>query len=112
MGSIKVSTINVHRDEVAELKSYLENKCWDWKEEDVVETPKKDLNILNKEDSDALEHAVINGLETDFEKQEYDSMSELLQALFKLKGAPDIFINYLSDQLKEDLLEGRIKFRY
>lgn len=31
---IKVDLTNIHRDEQQELRDYLEDNCWSWKEEE------------------------------------------------------------------------------
>lgn len=61
---------------------------------------------------DQIEHAIINQIELDFESQDYDALSEMLQCLLQVKEAKKILINYLSDNLLEDVVEGRIKLRY
>tara|TARA_R100001460_G_scaffold78772_1_gene119749 strand:+ start:203 stop:364 length:162 start_codon:yes stop_codon:yes gene_type:complete len=37
---IKIDLKNVHKDEIQELKKYLEENCWDWKQE------KKDFSSI------------------------------------------------------------------
>ena len=59
-----------------------------------------------------LEHAFINQLETDFDEQEYDAMSEMIQLLLKNKDSKKIIIEYLSDTTKECWLEGRTNCRF
>ena len=64
------------------------------------------------EDKHLLEHAFINQLETDFDNQEYDAMSEMIQLLIKDEANVKIITEYLSDSAKENLLEGRTPCRY
>lgn len=61
---------------------------------------------------DQIEHAVLNQIESDFESQDYDALSEMLQCLLQVEDAKKILINYLSDNFLEDVVEGRIKLRY
>ena len=63
-------------------------------------------------DKDLLEHAFINQLETDFDNQEYDAMSEMIQLLLKDEANVKTITEYLSDSAKENLLEGRTPIRY
>ena len=66
-----------------------------------------------QEKLDALEHAVINQLETDFNEQEYDAMSELLQTLMgQGEEVKNILFNYLSDSAQENYREGLTSKRY
>lgn len=67
---------------------------------------------MKEVNKDALEHAVINQLEADFEDQDYDSMSEMLQMLMKDDNNVEILINYLSDTAQENLTEGKTFKRY
>ena len=67
---------------------------------------------MKEVNKDALEHAVINQLESDFEDQDYDSMSEMLQLLMKDDNNVEILINYLSDTAQENLAECRTFKRY
>lgn len=67
---------------------------------------------MSKVNKDALEHAVINQLEADFNDQDYDAMSEVLQMLMKDENNVEILINYLSDTAQENLAEGKTFFRY
>ena len=62
-------------------------------------------------DKDLLEHAFINQLETDFDNQEYDAMSEMIQLLLKDEANVKTITEYLSDSAKENLLEGRTAVR-
>ena len=64
------------------------------------------------EDKDLLEHAFINQLETDFDNQDYDAMSEMIQLLIKDESNVKIITEYLSDSAKENLLEGLTPCRY
>ena len=59
-----------------------------------------------------LEHAVINQLEQDFEDQEYDALSEMLGLLMEDERSAGILTEYLSDELKEQFLEGKVTIRY
>lgn len=63
-------------------------------------------------ENDMLEHAVINQLESDFEDQDYDAMSEMLQFLIKDEKSKKILIEYLGDTAKENWLEKRTNVRY
>lgn len=59
-----------------------------------------------------LEHAVINQLESDFDEQDFDAMSEMLTLLIKNEESKNILIEYLSDSAKENWLEKRTSVRY
>ena len=63
-------------------------------------------------ENDLLEHEVINQLEADFDSQDYDAMSELLQLLMKDDKSKGILIEYLGDSAKENWVEGKTKTRY
>ena len=67
---------------------------------------------MSKVNKNALEHAVINQLESDFEDQDYDAMSEMLQMLMKDERNLEILVEYLSDTAQENLVEGKTFFRY
>ena len=58
--------------------------------------------MIEQERMDTLEHAVINQLETDFNEQEYDAMSELLQTLMgQGEEVKNILFNYLSERFNK-----------
>ena len=59
-----------------------------------------------------LEHAVINQLESDFDDQDYDAMSEMIQFLLKSENSRHILIEYLSDEQREYWIQGKTKTRY
>lgn len=65
-----------------------------------------------EEQEDLLEHAVINQLESDFDDNDFDSLSELVKNLIHLEPARKCLIEYLSDSAKENWLEGKTKIRY
>lgn len=67
---------------------------------------------MKKTEENLLEHAFINQLETDFNDQEYDAMSEMIQLLIKNQDNKKIIIEYLSDTAKENWLEGRTNCRF
>lgn len=67
---------------------------------------------MKEVDKDALEHIVINQLESDFEDQDYVSMSEMLQLLMKDDKNVEILTNYLSDSAQENLAGGKTFKRY
>jgi len=67
---------------------------------------------MENQEQNSLEHAFINQLETDFNDQEYDAMSEMIQLLIKNEDNKKIIIEYLSDTAKENWLEGRTNFRF
>ena len=59
-----------------------------------------------------LEHAFMNQLESDFEDQDFDAMSEMIQLLLKNKDNRNIIIEYLSDSAKKNWLEGKTSTRF
>lgn len=59
-----------------------------------------------------LEHAFMNQLESDFEDQDFDAMSEMIQLLLKNEDNRNIIIEYLSDSAKENWLEGKTSTRF
>jgi len=59
-----------------------------------------------------LEHAVLNQIESDFEEQEYDAISELLQKLIEIPEARQVLVDYLSDTAALNLAEGLTQKRY
>jgi hypothetical protein len=67
---------------------------------------------MENQEQNLLEHAFINQLETDFNDQEYDAMSEMIQLLIKNQDNKKIIIEYLSDTAKENWLEGRTNCRF
>jgi ABC-type uncharacterized transport system involved in gliding motility auxiliary subunit len=64
------------------------------------------------EENDLLEHAFVNQLEADFEDNDFDSMSAMIQALLESEDNKQIILGYLSDSAKENLIEGRTSIRY
>ena len=67
---------------------------------------------MQNDKDNLLEHAVINQLETDFDDQDYDAMSEMLQHLMFLEPARKVLVEYLSDTAKENWLDGNTVIRY
>jgi DNA-binding SARP family transcriptional activator len=67
----------------------------------------EDLNYIAK-----LEHAVLNQLEADFDSQDYDAMSEMLQLLIQNDEARNILVGYLGDSALENLNDGETFMRY
>jgi len=67
---------------------------------------------MEYQEQNLLEHAFINQLETDFNDQEYDAMSEMIQLLIKNEDNKKIIVEYLSDTAKENWLEGRTSCRF
>jgi len=61
---------------------------------------------MNNEKLNLLEHLFINQLEADFEDQEFEPMSEMIQSLLKDEKNQKIIIEYLSDSAKKSWLEG------
>lgn len=64
------------------------------------------------DENDLLEHAVINQLETDFDDQDFDAMSEMIQCLIQVEDAKKILIEYLSDSGKENWIEQKTVKRW
>ncbi len=67
---------------------------------------------MKNEEQNLLEHSFMNQLETDFNDQDYDAMSEMIQLLIKNEDNKKIIIEYLSDTAKENLIEGRTNCRF
>ncbi len=67
---------------------------------------------MENQEQNLLEHAFINQLETDFNEQEYDVMSKMIQLLIKNEDNKKIIIEYLSDTAKKNWLEGRTNCRF
>lgn len=67
---------------------------------------------MENQEQNLLEHAFINQLETDFNDQEYDAMSEMIQRLIKNEDNKKIIVEYLSDTAKENWIEGRTNCRF
>jgi hypothetical protein len=63
-------------------------------------------------EKELLEQAIINQIEKDLEEQDYDSLSELIKNLIHLEPAEKLLIGYLSDEVKEDWLEGKVEIKY
>ena len=63
-------------------------------------------------ENDLLELAVLNEIEKDLDENDYDAVSEMLQLLISKEESRNILIEYLSDQAKEDWIEGRTYRRY
>jgi hypothetical protein len=59
-----------------------------------------------------LEHAFMNQLETDFQDQDYEAMSEMINILLKNPVNQDILYQYLGDSAQENLMEGKTNCRY
>lgn len=64
---------------------------------------------MNKED---LEHAVINQLEADFQDNDFEAISELLQILMTNEDNIEVLVGYLSDAALKNLEEGLTIKRY
>lgn len=62
---------------------------------------------METDELNLLEHAFINQLEADFDEQDYDAISEMIQLLIKNEENRKIIIEYLSDTTKENWLEGK-----
>lgn len=67
---------------------------------------------MENQEQNLLEHAFINQLETDFNDQDYDAMSEMIQLLIKNEDNKKIIVEYLSDTAKENWLKGRANCRF
>tara|TARA_Y100000389_G_C17330170_1_gene447640 strand:+ start:62 stop:265 length:204 start_codon:yes stop_codon:yes gene_type:complete len=67
---------------------------------------------MENQEQNLLEHAFINQLETDFNDQEYDAMSEMIQLLIENEDNKKIIVEYLSDTAKENWIEGRTNCRF
>jgi len=67
---------------------------------------------MKNEEQNLLVHSFMNQLETDFNDQDYDAMSEMIQLLIKYATNKKIIIEYLSDTAKENLIEGRTNCRF
>lgn len=65
-----------------------------------------------EESNELLEQAVVNQIETDLNENDFESLSELLKLLIHLEPARKYLIEYLSDDLKERWLEGKIEIKY
>jgi hypothetical protein len=63
-------------------------------------------------EKELLEQAIINQIEKDLEEQDYDSLSELIKNLIHLEPAEKLLIGYLSDEVKENWLEGKVEIKY
>jgi predicted CopG family antitoxin len=63
-------------------------------------------------ENELLEQAVVNQLEVDLNNKEYDSLSELLKNLIKLKSAKTLLIEYLGHMELEDWVENKTKIKY
>ena len=67
---------------------------------------------MENQEQNLLEHSFINQLETDFNDQDYNAMSEMIQLLIKNEDNKKIIVEYLSDTEKENWLEGRTNCRF
>ncbi len=63
-------------------------------------------------EKELLEQAIVNQIEKDLEKQDYDSLSELISNLLNLEPAEKLLIGYLSDEQRENWLEGNVEIKY
>lgn len=69
--------------------------------------------MTDKEEKDyLLKHAIINQLEVDFNDNDFESISELIQILINLEPAEKALIGYLSDTALENWQEGKTNTRY
>jgi predicted CopG family antitoxin len=62
--------------------------------------------------NELLEQAVVNQLEVDLNNKEYDSLSELLKNLIKLKSAKTLLIEYLGHMELENWMDNKTKIKY
>ena len=65
-----------------------------------------------EEQDDLLEQAVINQIEKDLNENDFESLSELLKQLIHLEPARKCLVEYLSDETRENWLEGKIEIKY
>ena len=65
-----------------------------------------------KKNKDLIIMAIVNQLEKDFKEQEFESLDCLLTELLKSTKNRELFHDYLSDQIKEDWIEGKIEIKY
>ena len=63
-------------------------------------------------EKELLEQAIVNQIEKDLEEQDYDSLSELIKNIIHLEPAEKLLIGYLSDEVKENWLEGKVEIKY
>lgn len=63
-------------------------------------------------EKELLEQAIVNQIEKDLEEQDYDSLSELIKNLIHLEPAEKLLIGYLSDEVRENWLEGNVEIKY
>ena len=63
-------------------------------------------------ENDLLEQAIINQIEKDLEENDYDAISEMLRQLIHLEPAKKILVGYLSDEIKEQWIDGKIQIKY
>ena len=64
------------------------------------------------EERDLLLMAVVNQLEDDFDNQEYESLDCLLKELLKNEENRKLCVDYLSDDMKERWIEGKVTIKY
>jgi hypothetical protein len=64
------------------------------------------------EERDLLLMAVVNQLEDDFDNQDYESLDCLLTELLKNEENREEFVHYLSDDMKERWIEGKVTIKY
>ena len=64
------------------------------------------------EERDLLLMAVVNQLEDDFDNQEYESLDCLLTELLKNEENRKLCVDYLSDDMKERWIEGKVTIKY
>jgi hypothetical protein len=100
---ITIDTVNCSREEVQELKDYLEESCWNWKADEVEEEEEKEtLYVLGEVDS----YFTINGIELhekirDEQMHEYEIVDreELITSLIGWIGES----NKSADAMRQDL---------
>ncbi len=64
------------------------------------------------EEQNLLEHAVISQIKKDLNENDLESLSELISNLIHLEPANKLLVEYLSDDLKERWLEGKVELQY
>lgn len=71
--------------------------------------------LLPKEPTDkqrALIQGVIAQIEQDFKDQDYEALDELLCCLLRKTANENALLNYLGDNVRELMMEGKLNFKY